>query len=184
MIWSLSIEKALRTIIGNGSSKLYFYNKIKRDKNIDIDAIADKVEIDFRSYLSVNKPYLTFNQIYEMINEGFYFGGHGKNHLPYQKMKLDEMIEDTNYSIKFIKNNFDLKYFAFAFPFGDINIPQKYFDYFYSKKLVDLTFGTNGFRNDIGLSNFQRIIFDRSGVPSKVIINDAMIKKLLRRKQL
>lgn len=72
--------------IENYLLKIDYKNKEK------LDTIAQLINYNFNDYLAKQKPYLTSQQIKELIQQGFYFGAHSKNHPEYQFIDLKEQI--------------------------------------------------------------------------------------------
>ncbi len=126
--------------------------------NIDvIDKVAKLVEVDFKNFLKVVKPYLTTMQIKELKKQGFAIGAHSVNHYEYRFLQFDEQIRQTAESVKFVKDNFNEKLKLFAFPFTDFGVEKRFFDEVNNKQILDLSFGTAGIKDDCIENNIQRI---------------------------
>lgn len=121
----------------------------------EIDELAILFGEDFNNYLEKEQPYLTSDDINNLIKEGFTIGAHSKNHLNFNTLNLNEQLEQTLESVKFITKKFQLEYKVFSFPFTDDGISVEFFNKI--KNQVDLTFGTAGLKNDSISFNLQRI---------------------------
>jgi len=96
-----------------------------------------------------------FNHSPELINQGFTFGAHSKNHPLYSELTLEEQLEQTLSSLEVISAQFKLDYNVFSFPFTDDKVKKSFFDAIANK--IDLTFGSAGLKEDSVKTNLQRI---------------------------
>jgi peptidoglycan/xylan/chitin deacetylase (PgdA/CDA1 family) len=135
-----------------------------------LDEIATIMDTDFNEYLSLNKPYLTSNQIRGLIKSGFSIGAHSIDHPHYSALTLEEQVVQTLECVKFVNKNFHLDYGAFAFPYQDDSVSLKFFSEVYDSGLVDISFGTGGMKKDIISRNLQRINFETPLMPAKRIL--------------
>ncbi|NMH29641.1 polysaccharide deacetylase family protein [Flavobacterium silvaticum] len=127
-------------------------------------------DVDISAFLKNQKPYITTDEIREMIADGFYFGGHTMSHPPLQQLSLEEQKKQIIDSIEWVKSNFGIPYSIFAFPFSDKPASEKLV-----KSLLDydpeiLIFGNSGLKKDISPRIIQRFsIEDPSREIQKVI---------------
>ena len=127
----------------------------------DIDAInelASENGINFENYLADKQPYLTSNQINELIEQGFTLGAHSQSHPLYSSLSLEEQLAQTKNSIDKVTNNYNLNYKVFSFPFTDDGVSEAFFDKI--KNDVDLTFGCAGIKNDTFPFQLQRLAME------------------------
>jgi len=141
--------------------------KLKYADNLVLDELAAEHNIDFESYLKIVQPYLTTNQIKELIGEGFTFGAHSKDHPLYKELKFTEQIVQTKESIETIKAQFNLAYSVFSFPFTDDAVSQKLFDEI--AEVTDLTFGCAGIKEDSAKNHLQRIPMETNKTGKEII---------------
>jgi len=130
-------------------------------KDIDkLEIIYKLLKIDIESFLKNEQPYLTKSQIAEMIADGYYFGGHTMNHVPLWQLTLEEQLKEIVDSIEWLKENFNINYSYFAFPFTDEKISTKLLSelFLYDKNL--LLFGVSEFKKDIDNRFIHRISTD------------------------
>jgi len=153
---------------------------IKYHEKHIIDEIAQLWGIDFNSYLLGEKPYLTSDQINKLIKDGFTIGAHSIDHPLYSSLSLKEQLNQTETSVRFIRERFCLDYGAFAFPHNDNNVSRKFFEEIYSSGLIDVSFGTSDMRNDTFKNNVQRISLEKPFLSAERIISLQCAKKLFR----
>lgn len=116
--------------------------------------------------------YLNENEIKTLIHLGFTIGAHSMNHPYYRDISFEEQLKETNDSLNFIQEKFNLNYRVFSFPFTDDGVSKKFFESINS----DFTFGTAGIKDDIIPNNIQRLPMD------KCISNPAIFIKKSRYK--
>ena len=144
-----------------------------RNRHI-LDEIANIIGIDWNYYLKAKQPYLTSQQITEMINMGFSFGAHSLDHANFEDLTIEEQLFQAKSSIDFIKKRFNTNYSIFAFPFSDRNISLEFF--IKTKDYIDISFGTSGVKIDMIRSNLERIDFETSNIPLKRLYAKKLIK--------
>ncbi|MDG1476904.1 MAG: polysaccharide deacetylase family protein [Vicingaceae bacterium] len=132
-----------------------------------LDGLANEVDTSFRKYLENEQPYLTSDQIEELIEEGFTFGAHSKNHPMYKELSLKDQIKQTIESIEFVKTKFNLDYSVFSFPFTDDGVGMEFFNQI--NELTDLTFGCAGIKEDSAKNHIQRIPMETNQVGKDII---------------
>lgn len=129
---------------------------IKFSEREKIKQVLELLDIDLNQYLKDNKPYVTKEQIREMMNEGFYFGGHTMTHPPLNQLSHEEQKNEIINSINWLKENFDVKYSLFSFPFSDKTVSKKLIDELFEYDKSLLLFGNSGLKNDINPRIIQR----------------------------
>lgn len=129
---------------------------IKYANRKKVDEVLAFLNIDIETYLKTEKPYISKDQIQEMMDAGFYFGGHTMNHPPLHQLSHQEQKKEIIESIEWLKQNFDINYSLFAFPFSDKLISKKLIQelFDYDKNLI--LFGNSGLKNDIDNRIIQR----------------------------
>lgn len=138
-----------------------------------LDQLATIAGVDFNAFLEKNKPYLSSEQIQEMISAGFTIGSHSIDHPRYLELTADEQFEQTVSSLQFIVEKFGLNYRLFAFPHNDESLTASFFERI--APYVDLTFGMGGFVDDPVQFNLQRGDIESTGLP----VEDAFRYRLL-----
>jgi len=148
---------------------------IRYEETNVLDELAGLLGIRFNDYLAKNQPYLNGSQIRRMIEMGFYFGAHSKDHPLYANLSLEDQLNQTIGSLQFIKKEFKLSYSVFAFPNHDYAVTKEFFSAI--KIYTDLTFGTAGFKIDSVALNLQRINFEKTLKHAKKILTLQFVKK-------
>ena len=85
--------------------------------------------------------------------------------------------------MKFIQNKFGLDYKAFAAPFNDRNLNQSLIEYLLSEDIIDVFFGTQGFRKDQILRSYPRYSMDGKNANidmEKVLTNFLSVASILK----
>lgn len=147
----------------NYSSNSEFVKKLKNIKYSDrykINEVLDILKINIKDYLKQHKPYISTEQIKEMIDEGFYFGGHTMSHAPLNQLSFEEQKAEIINSIEWLKSHFNINYSLFAFPFSDKTVSKKLlFELFAYDKNI-LLFGNSGLKKDCDERIIQRFSFE------------------------
>ncbi len=146
-----------------------------------LDEIACQYGINFKNYLDNTQPYLTSEQIRSLIKKGFYFGSHSCDHPEYNTISFDKQIRQTVESTQKICNAFNLDYKAFAFPFTDYGVTQRFFEKIFSEPNgPEISFGTAGIKKDVSHLHFQRIPIETSGLSAKRIIKTEYLYYMIK----
>lgn len=160
----------------NNSSVSEFLLSITfQNKNV-LDDLALNLNFSFNDFLNTEKPYLTTNQITELINQGFTFGAHSENHPLYAQLSLDEQITETTNSLNWIKKEFNIDYKAFSFPFTDLGVSASFYEAIKNESIFDISFGTSGIKRDLIKNNLQRIPFEVAGKSAKLFLLKEYVK--------
>ena len=73
---------------------------LRADRAMRVDALCAVLGVDVPAYLANRKPYLTWDQVRELLEEGHAIGAHGLDHREFQAMEPDEierqMVESCN----------------------------------------------------------------------------------------
>ena len=95
-------------------------------------------------------------EIKAFIHQGFTIGAHSMNHPYYRDISFEQQLLETNESLDFIQQKFNLDYRVFSFPFTDDGVSKNFFNTIKS----DFTFGTAGIKDDEFSTNIQRLPMD------------------------
>ena len=151
-----------------------------------LDEAAELIGYDFEHYLQTKKPYLTSDQIQRLLSQGFTIGAHSIDHPYYSALSLDQQLFQTLRSIEVIKNQFNLAYRAFSFPYSDHLVTNTFFTTLFSSGKIDISFGNQGLRKDDFPANIQRINLEKQVLPAHQQLAYEYAKKIyngLRRKE-
>jgi peptidoglycan/xylan/chitin deacetylase (PgdA/CDA1 family) len=154
-------------------------NEVKDHKNPIMDELCEILNIDVKAFLKSEQPYLTHEQIRLLRQKGFTFGAHSKSHPYYSELALEEQIYQTQESLNYLQKEFDIQAPAFAFPFSDDGVSQKFFQEFPNM----ISFGTAGIKDEeLGIENIQRIPMEHQSVFSaETIVKGELIFYVLKR---
>jgi peptidoglycan/xylan/chitin deacetylase (PgdA/CDA1 family) len=187
------IEKN-KNILSNNKAKEWLHENIKygidiqqfilslryHQKNI-LDELTNSIEVNFYDYLTQKKPYLTAEQVNDLINKGFHFGAHSCDHPEYQFIDLQEQLRQTKQSINEVVRKFNLSYQYFAFPFTDYGVSQEFFNEMYTKGgNLEMSFGCAGMKREINPYHLQRIPLEMSDLSAKSIVNTEYLYFILK----
>ena len=145
-----------------------------------IDTVARLVGMDTHAYLQRERPYLTSEQITDLIRKGFTIGAHSIDHPLYATLSFEEQLRQTRESVQFVRKTYGLNYSAFAFPHHDRGVSMQFFTQLYGADQLDVSFGTGGLIDDAWPRNIQRISFERPQAPAKNIVVYAAAQGLYR----
>ncbi len=134
--------------------------KINYSSKTRLDELAEVMNFSFKDYLQKIKPYLTSQQIHELIKKGFTFGAHSVDHPEYRYIPFNEQIKQTRESIDQITGTFKLNYRIFSFPFTDYAVTRQFFEEINKDNSIDFTAGCAGIKHDSIKNNIHRIPMD------------------------
>lgn len=138
-------------------SKEEIINQVKSitrsNKNL-LKKVAKILSINISEYLNETKPYLTLNEIKELNNMGFYFGGHTMTHPRLTELPIEEQTQEVIGSMKWLKEKLDINYSFFAFPFWDKGISKELIQRIFEYDKRTVVFANSGIKKDI----YPRII--------------------------
>ena len=145
-----------------------------------LEEIAALLEYDFQTYLGTVQPYLTSEQVIELLKMGHAVGAHGIDHPRYADLPLAEQIHQTRASVKFVRDRFDLKYGAFSFPHSDAHVSEEFFREIFATGEVDVCFGNQGMLEDSVPRNFQRSSMEKTSMPAEAILGKGLARRFLK----
>lgn len=126
-----------------------------------IDTICQTLEVDVEGYLNKQKPYLTSNQVTELLADGFTIGAHTLNHPRLQKLSETELNKEVIESCRILDTQYDLNSnIPFAFPFSGVGISSKIISQLLNHNEIGLIFDSQGI-TDTNHIRVNRILVDR-----------------------
>ena len=146
---NVSLEQLCKTI-----------KQTKHSNREKIKVISKLLNIDTLNYVKTYKPYLSKSNIKELIDLGFYFGGHTMSHPRLLELPLEEQRIEIINSIKWLKSNFDIDYSFFAFPFSDKGVAKNTIQSIFKYDSETIVFGNSGIKNDINKRIIHRFSLD------------------------
>jgi peptidoglycan/xylan/chitin deacetylase (PgdA/CDA1 family) len=146
-----------------------------------IDELAFLLDLDFGIYLSEMKPYMSSEQIQQLLNQGFSIGSHSKDHPLYSDLSTEEQLNQTIQSQQFIEKKFEINYRVFAFPFTDYGVKKEFFNHVFEVEKFDLCFGGAGLKTDIIQQNLQRFAMESQyNISSKKMLSTEYLYYILK----
>lgn len=135
---------------------------IQDGSNKKIASLLTVAKVDVNQYLSEQKPYLTTEQITEMVNAGYYFGGHTCDHLSLKNMSALEQEQRIVESALDISNRFKLDYKLCSLPHNDLGVSKDVFEKV--SQQIDYLFGGYGLNHQLDVKYIQRISNEHSSL--------------------
>ncbi len=137
-----------------------------------LDEVARLVDLDFKTFLRVKKPYMSMEQIRELSDRGFFIGAHSKDHPHFGLLNQRERLSQFRESLEFLQKELDLGYGIFSFPFSDDGVPGNFFSAIKAPGMprLDASFGTAGMKNDPEKNHFHRIQMEAENASARRII--------------
>ncbi len=149
------------------------------DQNL-INEIADVIEIDFDQWLLKNKPYLSMEQIKDLIGRGFSIGSHSKDHPRFKNISLSDQKLQFEESFAHLERTFNLEERMFSFPFGDEEVSAQFFDWLYSDGKCKMSFGVSGLKDDYCPHHIHRIPMDNCRGTTQEFIKSEYLYYMLK----
>ena len=176
---SKAVELKIKKIAPEGLLSISFINRNK------LDQIALLLGLNFSSFLTEKKPYLTTAQIKTLQNQGFTFGGHSLNHPYFRELNLEEQITQATESVHFVNQLVEKESNAFAFPFTDYGISNAFFENEKVKNKIHISFGTAGLNFKSNTQHWQRMPMEGTNWSGKNLVKTEylyfLIKKVLKK---
>ena len=146
-----------------------------------LDPVAALLDYDLDAHLKNARPYLTSDQVRELLKEGHAIGAHSVDHPRYGDLTLDEQLRQTRQSVRFVKERFSLGYGALAFPSSDANISRRFFREIMASGEVDICFGNHGLLDDCVPRCIQRTTMEKTRRAAETILGESYARRWLKR---
>jgi peptidoglycan/xylan/chitin deacetylase (PgdA/CDA1 family) len=124
-----------------------------------LDEVAEEVGLDWDAYVKTYRPYLSWDELRELADEGVYIGAHSMDHPAYGELSADEQIGQTAQSLRRVQDELGISYRFFSFPFSDHGVAPEVFD----QVPMDWSFGTQKIKREKRLRHGQRLHMERPG---------------------
>lgn len=147
-----------------------------QEKNI-LDLLAEKLEIDFKSYLKDHQPYLSTEELKNLTRRGFGISSHSWDHPKYGALSLEEQMESIDKTFAYLKEN-NFLYESFAFPFTDFGVKNDFFEELFKNKEIYCSFGAAGIKLDSVRRNYQRIPMEMGESAERILKKEIAYFKL------
>lgn len=162
------------------SNPINAIKSIQFESKDKLDELAMILEVDFKSYLSDQKPYLSSVQIKSLIAQGFLVGSHSVDHPRYTSLPLNEQINQTDQSLKYLENTFGIDKHLMSFPFTDHGVRKGYFEAIQNIYPDLISFGTAGIKKERILHHYQRIPMEEFDAGAETVIKHEYMYFLLK----
>ncbi|MDM1556846.1 polysaccharide deacetylase family protein [Chryseobacterium indologenes] len=147
-----------------------------QEKDI-LDLLAEKLEIDFRSYLKEYRPYLSSGELEKLTNRGFGISSHSWDHPKFGTLSLEQQMESIHKTFAYLKEN-NFLYESFAFPFTDFGVKNEFFKSLFKNEEIYCSFGAAGIKLDSVQRNYQRIPMEMGETAEKILKKEIAYFKL------
>jgi peptidoglycan/xylan/chitin deacetylase (PgdA/CDA1 family) len=127
-----------------------------------LDRVAAVAEINIDHYIATARPYLSPEEVIDLIKQGFAIGAHSIDHPLYADLSLEEQITQTRQSVDFIVDRFGIKTRAFAFPHSDVGVGPEFFNEMFNSGSLDICFGTGGSIPHFHHRNVERVGMEKN----------------------
>lgn len=135
-----------------------------------IEEIAELMEIDFKEYLANKTPYLSSNEINDVMKRGFTIGSHSMDHPFFKHISSKQQQDQIIKSFNDLEERFNIKDRYFSFPFSDEKVNAELLTWLYKKENCKLSFGISGLKEDITRFHMHRIPMEKSLKSARGII--------------
>ena len=129
--------------------------------------------------------YMNDEQVNKMLEQGFYFGGHGMCHRAFSSMTTEERLNEISESVQFCTHELQQKLRLFAFPFYDFDMPASFMKKMLDEVDLTLSFGSSGPKKDIHPLLIQRMDMEKNKGGSQAFLKRKLaeqgLKKLFNR---
>jgi peptidoglycan/xylan/chitin deacetylase (PgdA/CDA1 family) len=181
---SQTLEEKLKVLLLangiNGSETIPMLRSVRYARRSVLDEAAVICGLNFETFLALEKPYLTSEQIRVMVRDGFAIGGHSVDHPFYGDLPLNEQLRQTQQSVEFVQNKFGIGYRAFAFPHSDSGVSREFFERSYGDGTLQISFGTDGLLRDPWPKHFQRFSMEKTSLHPGPMVCRQYARRLFR----
>ncbi len=135
---------------------------------------ANELDIPLDQLVEEQNIYMSSEQIRNLSKKGFSIGAHSVDHPQFNKISVQEQVNQAKQSVDFLQSLVEQDQTYFAFPFTDYQVNQNFFNQIKQVASIDFFFGTGG----IGQSKFgsiQRIPLERSNYSAREIISSELL---------
>ncbi len=119
-------------------------------ENSILDEVCSIIQVDIPGYLGACQPYLTTEQVRELVSDGFTVGAHSKSHPILANVTEHQREQEIIESTMIVKDLTGATSVPFAFPYSGDGIDR---DHLRQMKTlcehIDLYFDLNGWQEDI-----------------------------------
>jgi peptidoglycan/xylan/chitin deacetylase (PgdA/CDA1 family) len=144
-----------------------------------LDEVAPILGCDFAGYSAAAQPYLTSEQIKNLLKKGFAIGAHSVDHPLYSELSLEEQLIQTRESLGWLSDCFQYDCQAFAFPYNDGDVSLEFFEKAFAEGSLKVSFGTGGMFLHAFTRNLERFTMEKTDIPALQILTRQFGKTFL-----
>lgn len=136
-----------------------------------LDRLAPVLGCDFDAYAATVRPYLSSDQVRELIGMGFGIGAHGVDHPLFSELTLDQQVQQACDSLGWLSERFGFTCEAFAFPYTDAGVAAGFHERARARCTLKVSFGTGavgGHFSEPG--HLKRFTMERTDRPAAEIL--------------
>jgi peptidoglycan/xylan/chitin deacetylase (PgdA/CDA1 family) len=134
---------------------------LKQKDSVRIDRVCEALEVDCKTYLDNNKPYLTQGQIKELMRSDFKIGAHTRRHPFLAGLTAEEIETEIVGSCNEVRDISGDDEVPFAFPFSGAGVERPFLEYLRQKHpVIGPIFDSGGIAVDASFV-FNRVTADR-----------------------
>jgi len=146
-----------------------------------LDRAAELVDLDFRDYLSAQRPYLGRTELIDLQKRGFHVGAHSVDHPPYAALSVAEQLIQTRTSCSVIAALTGAARVHFAFPFSAVGVSAAFYQSLAEEQVVDLFFGTSGWTHNFRRRLVSRVSFEGNRLSAPGHVRQTMARSIMDR---
>lgn len=146
-----------------------------------LDSIAELIGVDFSAYLKSVQPYLTSDQVNELLRMGHAIGAHSIDHPRYADLPLVDQVHQTRESLRFVKEQFSPGYSAFAFPSSDARVSKEFYLQASGQGGAEVFFGNHGLLEDCVPRSVQRSSMEKTSLPAEAILGKSYARRIVKK---
>jgi len=181
---SLILEKAPKNVLNKiilSNDPCKFILSAGHNDSENLLKIASAAGIDIDEFLTKQRPYMSSEEIRELIKNGFTVGSHSCSHPDFSEMSFSEIVSEVKRSITDLNIRFSVNCKAFSFPFTNHSISLSVFSQL-KKEIPQCAyyFGTSGVKDDIE-GVIQRIPMEKSYQGAAEVISGQLRRYRLKK---
>jgi peptidoglycan/xylan/chitin deacetylase (PgdA/CDA1 family) len=178
LIKEVSLWLARQGIPGDGlKARILTIDYHRRHLAAELAAVC---KYDCAEYLATRQPYLTSEQIWWLLKQGFTIGSHSIDHPLYATLSVEEQLYQTRASLRFLEERFQIHSRAFAFPHSDAGVKMDFFRTLFNEGTLAVSFGTGGMLPHFFSRNLQRFTMEKTLLPAESILAKQYARVLYR----
>lgn len=120
----MSLNNALDTHLTSNKDFELWIKALQRSDEPVIDMAFKMLGLDLKDYLETRKPYMTSDQIRQMLTDGFEIGAHTRSHSKLALLPPDEVEAEIVESARFVQTITGQEKVHFSFPYSGTGLDR------------------------------------------------------------